>query len=712
MTVGGLRSSPRAPRSRGALLPLATVLTLWSLTAFRALGAEAAPAAEERDPRIVETEQFIATTWGARPHAGMTVGISAPGVRWVKGFGYAHVGSKRKASPTTSYRMASVTKMMTAAAILQLVEKGRVDLDDEVQRYVPTFPKKSAPITIRHLLGHLSGISHYRNRTKETHFQRPFTTAESIAIFRDWPLEAAPGERYVYTSYGYNLLGAVIEARSGMPYDRYLKRRVFAPLGIRGAGVEQRAAKKRSWAQGYKLVGDKLRKSESVDITSRFGGGGTRATVADMLRFGEGLLAGELVTPETLALMQVPMATTAGEITDYGMGMASYPLGGRWTIAHAGSQAETSTLLLMFPAERLVIAIAQNLEDQWTENHRLAGRIAELFLLGGERRRGLAGGEVSDHMMIEGLTRVYSHGLGQYRLRGGRVDDGPGDLLRAFRAADRILTPELLAADPAAGFQAIQMGLGPTTGRALPKVGAYMAAVLASVGGAGALEGYGPSSTVAFVRDYLEACTLVDCPDGLLPSPAIQAFVRRVDPPLAEAYPAELRHWRPTDGDDPDLVGARLRDAFQGAPVVPDFAWELREIGEQALFDGDLAKASGWLELSRSLYPQDARAALALGLVRYAGGDHARGDLALDDAARLPGADKLLAATRLRYAAWQLEKAGFKPGGRDLIAWAARYHETDESLWTLLAAKREALGDKAGAAEARERAKAITADAG
>jgi CubicO group peptidase (beta-lactamase class C family) len=703
-------SPPRAPRLRGAFAPwlvlaLACLTTTWPAAATE----QPSSATEAVDPRITEVEHFIETTWAQRPHAGMTVGISAPGVRWVKGYGLAHLKKKRPAKATTSYRMASVTKMMTAVAVMQLVERGRIDLDAEVQRYVPSFPTKSAPVTVRHLLGHLSGISHYQNRTKEAHFQRPYTTAESLAVFQDWPLVAAPGERYVYTSYGYNLLGAIVEARSGMSYDRYLKRKVFRPLGIRGAGVEQRAAKKRSWAQGYKLVGDTLRRSESIDITSRFAGGGTRATVADMVRFGEGLLGGELVSPESLALMQEPMATTAGEIVDYGMGMASYPLGGRWVIAHAGSQAETSTLLMMFPAEGLIIAIAQNLEDQWTPNHKLAGRIAEVFLLGGERRRGLAATDVSDHMMMQGLTRVYSHGLGQYRLRSGRIDDGVGDVLRAFRTADALLVPETLGADPAAGFANIQLALGPKTDRALPKVGAYMAAVLVSAGGPTALDGYGPTSTIAFVRDYLEACASIDCPDGLLPSPAVQAFVRRVDAPLAEAYPDTLRQWRPSAADDPDAVGERLRDAFRGAPVVPDFAWELREIGEQLLFDGDVAKASAWLELGRSLYPQDTRTALALGLVRYAGGDHARGDLMMNDAARLPEADKLLTAAKLRYTAWRLEKTGFKPGGRDLVAWAAEHHATDESLWKLLAKKRAALGDKAGAEEARARAQGVAA---
>ena len=182
----------------------------------------------------------------------------------------------------------------------------------------------------------------------------------------------------------------------------------------------------------------------------------------------------------------------------------------------------------------------------------------------------------------------------------------------------------------------------------------------------------------------------------------------RTDPPLAEAYPDALRTWELTAKDDPHVVEERLREAFRDAPVIPDYAGELRGFGEQALFDGALAKASRWLELSHALYPQDTRTTLALAHVRYAGGDHARGDLMMTAVVDLPGGEDLLKPSRLKYAAWRLEKAGFKPAGRDLVAWGARHHQNPE-LFRLLANKRAALGDKAGAAEAWKNAKAAKA---
>ena len=114
------------------------------------------------------------------------------------------------------YRLASVTNPMTATAILQLVEQGKIDLDADVQKYVPYFPKKNYPVTVRNLLGHLGGISHYKDYSVEGHFKKAKNTKESLAVFMDWNLVAEPGTRFNYTSYEYNLLGAVIEGASGM----------------------------------------------------------------------------------------------------------------------------------------------------------------------------------------------------------------------------------------------------------------------------------------------------------------------------------------------------------------------------------------------------------------------------------------------------------------------------------------------------------------
>ena len=143
------------------------------------------------------------------------VGISAAFMKddftWAKGFGYADLENKSPAKPGSSYRLASVSKTMTAIAVLQLVEKGEIDLDAAVQTYVPYFPKKKWPLTVRLLLGHLGGISHYKDYDKEGHIKVHKNTEEALKIFSDFDLVAEPGTKFNYSSYGYNLLAAVVE---------------------------------------------------------------------------------------------------------------------------------------------------------------------------------------------------------------------------------------------------------------------------------------------------------------------------------------------------------------------------------------------------------------------------------------------------------------------------------------------------------------------
>ena len=126
---------------------------------------------------------------------GMTIGFMKDDFVWVKGYGYADLENKPPAKTESAYRLGSVTKPMTAVAVLQLVEKGKIDLDAEVQTYVPYFPKKPWPVTVRQVLGHLGGISHYKNPANELHIKEHRSTREAIAIFENFDLVAEPGTR-------------------------------------------------------------------------------------------------------------------------------------------------------------------------------------------------------------------------------------------------------------------------------------------------------------------------------------------------------------------------------------------------------------------------------------------------------------------------------------------------------------------------------------
>ncbi|MCP4977977.1 MAG: beta-lactamase family protein [Maribacter sp.] len=151
---------------------------------------------------------------------------------WSKGFGYADLEQKVTVEPSqTKFRVGSVAKPFTAFALAKLLDSKKLELDSEIQSYVPSFPKKKFPITIRQIAGHLSGIRHYQGDEFYSH-KKYNSVLEGLVIFQDDPLEHKPGDKWSYTSYGYNLLSAAIEQASGKTFLDYMTEDVFLPLGV------------------------------------------------------------------------------------------------------------------------------------------------------------------------------------------------------------------------------------------------------------------------------------------------------------------------------------------------------------------------------------------------------------------------------------------------------------------------------------------------
>src|SRR5881227_4243532 len=164
--------------------------------------------------------------------AGLQVAVGVDGkLVWSEGFGYADLARKAPVTAETQFRIGSVSKPLTATAVALLYEQGKLDLDTPVQRYVPSFPDKGYPITTRQLAGHLAGIRHYRDREffQTRHFA---TVRDGLAIFQDDSLLFPPGTRFSYSSYGWNLVSAVVEGVAGEDFLPYISAHVFRPLGL------------------------------------------------------------------------------------------------------------------------------------------------------------------------------------------------------------------------------------------------------------------------------------------------------------------------------------------------------------------------------------------------------------------------------------------------------------------------------------------------
>ncbi|HUR81275.1 MAG TPA: serine hydrolase domain-containing protein, partial [Thermoanaerobaculia bacterium] len=316
----------------------------------------------QSDDKLRAVEAFVRHEMQAQQMPGLSVAVMHGDFHWSRGFGLADVDNDVPARADSSYRMGSVTKPMTAIAILKLADEGKIDLDAEVQTYVPYFPRKSKPVTIRQLLAHQGGISHYRDYEKEGHIREPKTTREAIAVFENFDLVAEPGTAFNYSSYGYNLLGAAIEGASGKPYGEYLTENVWKPLGMTSTRMDDPRAIIPHRVTGYVLEGGKLRRSEYIDVSSRFGGGGTRSTVDDMIRMVEGLAGGKVLKTSTRDAAWSMQPTRDGRYTRYGLGFGVVMRNGRWMVAHSGAQQETRTDLVIVPHERFAVALATNFE--------------------------------------------------------------------------------------------------------------------------------------------------------------------------------------------------------------------------------------------------------------------------------------------------------------------------------------------------------------
>jgi len=203
-------------------------------------------------------------------------------------------------TPATIFNIGSVSKVLTATALMQLIERGKVGIDDPILKYVPAFPNKGAPITIKHLVTHTSGIRHYLNET--TRSQTRFSFEQSLALFKDDPLLFAPGRFYFYSSYGVNLLQGVIENVSGLPFEEYMRRNVWQPAGMTNTRLDIPERPVPDRAKAY-LMSAGGREAWTNDLSYAYAAGGMLSTAEDLVRFGVALNHARLVNRGSLARM-------------------------------------------------------------------------------------------------------------------------------------------------------------------------------------------------------------------------------------------------------------------------------------------------------------------------------------------------------------------------------------------------------------------------
>lgn len=308
-------------------------------------------------------------------------------------FGLADVENFVPAEDETMYRIASVTKPMTAAAVLQLAESRRLDLDAPIQRYVEKFPAKYGAIAVRDLLRHTAGVRHFKEGEFAT-TRRCEQLEESLQIFAADAIEHAPRERVTYSTYGYVLLGLAVENVSGMKFGEYMKKHLFTPAGMTSTRTDDYRALVPNRARGYmKSEAGSIRNADLVDTSCRIPGGGLISTATDVARFGNALMTEKLLSRASVAMMtapQVPAETVkrtlaflkapAGyEPPGFGYGWAIGTPGNRTSVWHGGNQQGTTSMLYLIPEKRQVIAILSNIEGEGDAIVALADSVAAIL---------------------------------------------------------------------------------------------------------------------------------------------------------------------------------------------------------------------------------------------------------------------------------------------------------------------------------------------
>ena len=313
-------------------------------------------------------------------------------------YGLSDMENDVAATPKTKYRTASISKWMTATAAMQLVEQGKLVLDESIRTYCPQFPEKPWPITTRHLLTHTSGIRHYADY--EGAFSTASTDAERADIerrryqdalgtytrytdivaplenFRNDPLMFEPGTSWLYTSFGYRVLGCVLEGAANRSYRTLMEDEVFQQVGMTSTVPDDAWAIIPYRATGYRLDrGEPLRRADLRDVSENLPAGGHLTTAADLIAFAQAFYTEQLVSAETIAIMTQKLSSNSDETEDYtswrhaipsrdkyAYGIMSFPNEKELWIGHTGQQAGASTIVVLVPERDLSIAVLTNLK--------------------------------------------------------------------------------------------------------------------------------------------------------------------------------------------------------------------------------------------------------------------------------------------------------------------------------------------------------------
>ncbi len=298
--------------------------------------------------------------------------------------GLANVELGVPLEPDMVFRLGSITKQFTSASIMLLEERGKLKLDDTIDKYLPEYPAEIASkITIEHLLTHTSGIVTYTGIPGymfSDKIRRELSTNELVDVFKDLQPVSAPGEKWNYNNSGYVLLGAIIENVSASSYEDFVQENIFDKLGMENShyGSHTRIIPNR--VAGYEILGSNVSNARFLSMTQPHAAGSLLSTVDDLAIWDQALFSGKVVSPESFQKMTTAGVLNDGEKHSYGYGLMISEVNGRKIVAHGGGIFGFATSGIHIVDENLFVAVFSNGATRERNPGAVAQQIVRLVL--------------------------------------------------------------------------------------------------------------------------------------------------------------------------------------------------------------------------------------------------------------------------------------------------------------------------------------------
>ena len=396
-----------------------------------------------RGALLARIDSIVKAEMDASHTPAMSVAVEQKGeVILAKGYGLANVELSVPATAETVYRIGSITKQFTSAIIMQLVEAGKISLDDPITKFLPDYPTQGNTVTIHHLLTHISGIKSYTSlgpKFWNEASRLDLSDSAMIASFKDKPFDFAPGAKYSYNNSAYYLLGVIIGKVTGTPYRQYITEKIAPLVGLQSTSYCDESPLIKHRAQGYEYRENKLINDDPISMNTPGAAGAICSTVTDLLTWRHALFGGRVVSNASLEKMTTPARLNDGSTTGYAYGLGIGKLAGHRRISHGGGINGFITQLAFYPDDDVTVVVLGNLGS--SPSGRVANMIARVALGIGLPVVKDVATTPEERARIVGSYALGANTLGIREDGGYLVFDGPGGPQRLKSQGDGRYVP-------------------------------------------------------------------------------------------------------------------------------------------------------------------------------------------------------------------------------------------------------------------------------